>query len=193
MYKRQIKALGKIGNGSSVIPLATIASSTSGHERNVSRSALSNLKGNDVQNALKKHLQESLPEIQSELVRAIATRAESTAMNELMILAKSNTPEIRKEAIRGIGNLADQSHLDQILILLLNPKEESDRNDIESAIAYSFRRISDKKIQTDALTKALEKADEIAKPSILSLLGRDPNERSLQLLISALKETDSLQ
>ncbi|MDC0048032.1 HEAT repeat domain-containing protein [Verrucomicrobia bacterium] len=188
-----IQALGKIGNGSSVIPLATIASSTSGHERNVSRSALSNLKGNDVQNALKKHLQESLPEIQSELVRAIATRAESTAMNELMILAKSNIPEIRKEAIRGIGNLADQSHLDQILILLLNPKEESDRNDIESAIAYSFRRISDKKIQTDALTKALEKADEIAKPSILSLLGRDPNEQSLQLLISALKETESIQ
>ncbi|NRB44033.1 MAG: HEAT repeat domain-containing protein, partial [Verrucomicrobiales bacterium] len=188
-----IQALGKIGNGSSVIPLATIASSTSGHERNVSRSALSNLKGNDVQNALKKHLKESLPEIQSELVRAIATRAESTAMNELMILAKSNTPEIRKEALRGIGILADQSHLDKILMLLLDPKEESDRDDIESAVAYSFRRISDKKIQTDVLTKALEKADETAKPSILSLLGRDPNKQSLQLLISALKETESIQ
>ena len=188
-----IQALGKIGNSSSVIPLATIASSTSGHERNVSRSALSNLKGNDVQNALKKHLLESLPEIQSELVRAIATRGESTAMNELMVLAKSNTPEIRKEALRGIGILADQSHLDEILMLLLDPKEESDRDDIESAIAYSFRRISDKKIQTDALTKALEKADETAKPSILSLLGRDPNKQSLQLLISALKETESIQ
>ena len=188
-----IQALGKIGNGSSVIPLATIASSTSGHERNVSRSALSNLKGNDVQNALKKHLQESLPEIQSELVRAIATRGESTAMNELMVLAKSNTPEIRKEALRGIGILADQSHLDEILMLLLDPKEESDRDDIESAIAYSFRRISDKKIQTDALTKALEKADGTTKPSIISLLGRDPNEQSLQLLISALKETGSIQ
>ena len=188
-----IQALGKIGNGSSVIPLATIASSTSGHERNVSRSALSNLKGNDVQNALKKHLLESLPEIQSELVRAIATRGESTAMNELMILAKSNTPEIRKEALRGIGILADQSHLDEILMLLLDPKEESDRDDIESAVAYSFRRISDKKIQTDVLTKALEKADETAKPSILSLLGRDPNKQSLQLLISALKETESIQ
>ena len=51
-----IQALGKIGNGSSVITLATIASSTSGHERNVSRSALANLRGNDIQNALKKHL-----------------------------------------------------------------------------------------------------------------------------------------
>ncbi len=188
-----IQALGKIGNGSSVITLATIASSTSGHERNVSRSALANLRGNDIQNALKKHLKESSPEIQSELVRVIATRGESTAMNELIILAKSSTPEIRKEALRGIGTLADQSHLDQILILLLNPKEESDRNDIESAIAYSFRRISDKKIQTDALTKALKKADINAKSSILSLLGRDPNEQSLQLLISALKETDSIQ
>ena len=188
-----IQALGKIGNGSSVIPLATIASSTSGHERNVSRSALSNLKGNDVQNALKKHLLESLPEIQSELVRAIATRGESTAMNELMVLAKSNTPEIRKEALRGIGILADQSHLDEILMLLLDPKEESDRDDIESAIAYSFRRISDKKIQTDALTKALKKSDITAKPSILSLLGRIPNEQSLELLISALKETESIQ
>ena len=188
-----IQALGKIGNSSSVIPLATIASSTSGHERNVSRSALSNLKGNDVQNALKKHLLESLPEIQSELVRAIATRGESTAMNELMVLAKSNTPEIRKEALRGIGILADQSHLDEILMLLLDPKEESDRDDIESAIAYSFRRISDKKIQTDALTKALKKSDINAKPSILSLLGRIPNEQSLELLISALKETESIQ
>ena len=54
-----IQALGKIGNGSSIIPLATIASSTSGHERNVSRSALANLRGNDIQNALKKHLKES--------------------------------------------------------------------------------------------------------------------------------------
>jgi len=110
-----------------------------------------------------------------------------------MVLAKSNTPEIRKEALRGIGILADQSHLDEILMLLLDPKEESDRDDIESAIAYSFRRISDKKIQTDALTKALEKADGPTKPSIISLLGRDPNEQSLQLLISALKETGSIQ
>ena len=188
-----IQALGKIGNGSSVIPLATIASSTSGHERNVSRSALSNLKGNDVQNAFKKYLKESLPEIQSELVRSIATRAESTAMNELMILAKSDTPEIRKEALRGIGILADQSHLNEILMLLLNPKEESDRDNIESAIAYSFRRITNKKLQTEALTKALEKADESTKPSIISLLGRDPNKQSLQLLISALKETTSIQ
>ena len=188
-----IQALGKIGNGSSVIPLATIASSTSGHERNVSRSALSNLKGNDVQNAFKKYLKESLPEIQSELVRAIATRAESTAMNELMILAKSDTPEIRKEALRGIGILADQSHLNEILMLLLNPKEESDRDNIESAIAYSFRRITNKKLQTEALTKALEKADESTKPSIISLLGRDPNKQSLQLLISSLKETTSIQ
>ncbi|MDG1853040.1 MAG: HEAT repeat domain-containing protein [Verrucomicrobiales bacterium] len=188
-----IQALGKIGNGSSVIPLATIASSTSGHERNVSRSALSNLKGNDVQNAYKKYIKESLPEIQSELVRAIATRAESTAMNELMILAKSDTPEIREEALRGIGILADQSHLNEILMLLLNPKEESDRDNIESAIAYSFRRIPNKILQTDALTKALKKADENTKPSIISLLGRDPNKQSLQLLISALKETTSIQ
>ena len=188
-----IQALGKIGNGSSVIPLATIASSTSGHERNVSRSALSNLKGNDVQNAYKKYLKESLPEIQSELVRAIATRAESTAMNELMILAKSDTLEIREEALRGIGILADQSHLNEILMLLLNPKEESDRDNIESAIAYSFRRIPNKILQTDALTKVLKKADDNTKPSIISLLGRDPNKQSLQLLISALKETTSIQ
>jgi len=188
-----IQALGKIGNGSSIIPLATIASSTSGHERNVSRGALANLKGSDVEIAFKKHLKESSSEIQSELVRVIATRGKSTAMNELMILAKSKTPEIRKEALRGIGILADQSHLDQMLTLLLNPKKESDRNDIESAIAYIFRRISDKKIQTDALTKALKKADINAKPSILSLLGRDPNEGSLRLLISALKETESVQ
>ena len=59
---------------------------------------------------------ESPPEIQSELVRVIATRGESTAMNELINLAKSKTPEIRKEAFRGIGILADQSHLDQILM-----------------------------------------------------------------------------
>ena len=188
-----IQALGKIGNGSSVIPLATIASSTSGHERNVSRSALSNLKGNDVQNAYKKYIKESLPEIQSELVRAIATRAESTAMNELMILAKSDTLEIREEALRGIGILADQSHLNEILMLLLNPKEESDRDNIESAIAYSFRRIPNKILQTDALTKVLKKADDNTKPSIISLLGRDPNKQSLQLLISALKETTSIQ
>ena len=188
-----IQALGKIGNGSSIIPLATIASSTSGHERNVSRSALANLRGNDIQNSLKTHLKESPPEIQSELVRVIAARGESTAMNELMDLAKSKTPEIRKEAFRGIGILADQSHLDQILMILLNPKKESDRNDIVSAIAYIFRRIPDKKIQTDALIKALKKADINAKPSILSLLGRDPNKESLGVLISALEETESIQ
>ena len=39
----------------------------------------------------------------------------------------------------------------------------------------------------------IKKADINAKSSILSLLGRDSNEQSLQLLISALKETDSIQ
>ena len=78
-------------------------------------------------------------------------------------------------------------------MILLNPKKESDRNDIVSAIAYIFRRIPDKKIQTDALIKALKKADINAKPSILSLLGRDPNKESLGVLISALEETKSIQ
>ena len=94
-----IQALGKIGDSNSLLPVATIAASTTGHERNLARSTIANIKSKNVQNTIIEKIKETSPEIQSELVRAIAARAEESALNHLFWYAKSEFSPVRKEAI----------------------------------------------------------------------------------------------
>ena len=142
-----IQALGKIGDSNSLLPVATIAASTTGHERNLARSTIANIKSKNVQNTIIEKIKETSPEIQSELVRAIAARAEESALNHLFGYAKSEFSPVRKEAIRGIGILGSAKHIGNLMDLLINPIEDSDRADIESAIVYNFRRIEDNEIK----------------------------------------------
>ena len=73
--------------------------------------------------------------------------------------------------------------------LLINPKEDADRTDIESAVVYTFRRIENNKIKLDALKEALKSSKPKAKTSVLSLLGKSPDSESLALIRSCLLYT----
>ena len=188
-----IQAIGKIGDSKSLLPVATIAASTTGHERNLARSTIANIKSENVQNTIIASIKETSPEIQSELVRAIASRAEESALKHLFIYAKSEFPSVRKEAIRGIGILGTANELSNLMNLLINPAEDSDRADIESAIVYNFRRIENNKIKFNALKEALKSPKPKVKISVLSLLGKNPNNESLPLIISTLKSEQSVQ
>ena len=77
----------------------TIAASTTGHERNLARNTLANIKSENAQNAIIQNINKTTPEIQSELVRAIAARAEDSALEHLFRFAKSEFSTVRKEAI----------------------------------------------------------------------------------------------
>ena len=188
-----IQALGKIGDSNSLLPVATIAASTTGHERNLARSTIANIKSKNVQNTIIEKIKETSPEIQSELVRAIAARAEESALNHLFGYAKSEFSPVRKEAIRGIGILGSAKHIGNLMDLLINPIEDSDRADIESAIVYNFRRIEDNEIKFNALKEALKSPKPKAKISVLSLLGKNPNNDSLNLIRSTLENEKSVQ
>ena len=188
-----IQALANIGDNHSLLPVATIAASTTGHERNLARNTLANIKSDNAQNAIIQLINKTTPEIQSELVRAIAARAESSSLEHLFSFAKSEFSPVRKEAIRGIGILGNTKDLGNLMNLLINPKEDADRTDIESAVVYIFRRIEDNKIKFNALKEVLKSSNSKAKISALSLLGKNPNSESLALIRSTLKSENSVQ
>ena len=188
-----IQAITNIGDSNSILPIAAIAASTTGHERNLARNTLANIKTENAQKVIIENIKKTTPEIQGELVRAIAVRGESSALEHLLNFAQSEFPTVRKEAIRGIGILGKAEDLGNVMNLLVNPAEDADRTDVESAIVYIFRRIQKNKIKLNALKEALKSPKPKAKISVISLLGKNPNSESLALIRSTLKSDNDVQ
>ena len=138
MLLTAIQAITNIGDSNSILPIAAIAAPTTGHERNLARNTLANIKTENAQKVIIENIKKTTPEIQGELVRAIAVRGESSALEHLLNFAQSEFPNVRKEAIRGIGILGKAEDLGNVMNLLINPAEDADRTDVESAIVYIF-------------------------------------------------------
>ena len=91
-----IQAITNIGDSNSILPIAAIAASTTGHERNLARNTLANIKTENAQKVIIENIKKTTPEIQGELVRAIAVRGESSALEHLLNFAQSEFPTVRR-------------------------------------------------------------------------------------------------
>ena len=184
-----IEGLGRVGDASTVSQLAAIAGAATGHERNLARAALAGLRGDGIREALLAVIPKAKanPTAQAELVRTLASRGGEKAVPDLLELAHVNADDMRKEALRGLGQLAGESHLKQMIDLLVEPTSASSYDDIESAIANTFRRIPDPEKQAAPLLVALAgNPPAKVQPTLLSLLGRTATPKALDVLRRAL-------
>ncbi|HEV8291047.1 MAG TPA: HEAT repeat domain-containing protein [Tepidisphaeraceae bacterium] len=186
-----IGALGSLGDQTTALMLAKLASQKSGAEQAAARESVSRIRGTDVDAALLAALNNSDAKVQAELIRALAARRAVVAIATLENLAKT-APDasVRVEAINALGAMARPNSLPTLLEILLSSRDQKQSQAAEAAIAAVLARIENSDERAVPLLEAISKTTGTQRMALLRLLGRTGSSRALEALRRELKEGD---
>ncbi len=181
------KAVGALGNASSVSLLAQQAAQTRGQERKAARDSLYQLRGAEVDSAILEEMATAEPNVKAELVRAIGERNITSGIGTLLITAKDKDRKVRTESLKVLKTVAGPNDLPALVDLAMNLVAESDRNEAEKTVAAVAHKIEDSTKQAvPVLAVWLNVKDVKNQASLLRILGRIGDNTALSTLRTAL-------
>ena len=186
-----LKALGKLGNDSTVKMLIERALSGKGDEQAAAQDSLDMLRGDKVNDRMLSLLA-SQPETRAEMIRTLAARNAAEATPALMGMTSDKDPKIRSACWKGLRMLCSADNLTQ-LVGLLTKADETDRKEAEQTVAKVSRRVPDENQRAAAVLAELEKAQQPEiKSSLLRVLGAIGAPNSLDSLRAAFKDDNEM-
>ena len=182
-----LKALGRLGDASSVALLVQTAAATSGAEQKAARESLYRLRGSKVDEAILGGVGQAEPATKVELIRSIAERNIYTGVETLLKTARDSDRRVRLESLKVLRVLADQQCLPALVELLINVPSESERKEAEKTVAAVARKIGDRNRQAEAVLAVLPSVKDLTiRCSLLSVLGKIGDDSALPSLYAAL-------
>lgn len=118
------RALGDLGGATDVPLLAAAATSTDAVEQKAAREALAFLRRGAIAEALIAHARHAPMPQRIEIFRALAERAESTAVPALLDFARAPEPEARRAALKALSRLVAESDVVKLGELLVRAPDE---------------------------------------------------------------------
>jgi len=191
-----LKALGRLGDASSVTLLAETAANSKGEEQKAARESLYRLRGSDgfdklttrVDKAILANALSASRNVKIELVRAIGERNITSGVETLLRTALDQDSRVQRESLKVLKVIADQEYLPALVQLFVEIENESVRREAEKTIAAVALKIEDKNRQADVVLMALPNVLDIQKRcSLLSVLGKIGNDNALAAIRVALK------
>ncbi len=186
-----LKALGQLGDASSVELLAKSAATTTGAERKAARASLYRLRGEEVDQAILAAIPDAEPEVKVELISSVGERNIAAGGPVLLKTAKDPDGRVQRESYKVLKLVAGRKDVPVLVELLTGLKIESVRSEAERTVAAVARRIEDESEQVEAVLAALpDVTDSKSRSSLLSVLGKIGSDSALPVLRSALKDKD---
>ncbi len=187
-----IAALGPLGDAKAVPLLAEAAASTNEAEQKAARESLLQVRRGGATEALLAQLASTKPEVQVELVRALAGRAEKSTVPKLLEVAKSGADSARKASFRALGQLADASHAAPLVALVLDAKSETARTEAQEALSAVCQRFQGKDARLDLgpILKGLSAGSVEARAALLAVTPVLVDARIRAALRSAVKDSN---
>jgi len=184
-----LRALGQLGDESSVELLAQSAANASGAEQKAARDSLYRLRGSNVDKVILESIPKADARTKVELISSIGRRNIKAGVPTLLETAKSSDRKVRIESLRVLKVVAGPEHLPALVELLINAKSSSDRTKAVKTIAAVAHRIEDKNRQAASVLAVLPSVKEsAARCSLLNVLGRIGDNSALPVLIASLKD-----
>lgn len=187
-----LHAVQKQGKASTARLLVRHAARSRGVEQAAARSALWNLKGEAVDDAILAALpEENDPALVRELVRSMGERRITNGKPLLFGSLQHPDPGIRLEAIRALGHLSEPQDLPLLIDQLLMLEGEAEQNELADTLAAAARRISRPYARAGLVTNRLgetESGDD--RRVLLMVLGKIGDDSSLRFLRQALEDPD---
>ncbi len=182
-----LKAIGQLGEASSVGLLAQTAAATRGAEQKAARESLYRLRGPDVDETILSGIPKAETKTKVELIRSTGERNISTSVSTLLKTAKDPDRKVRIESLKVLKVVAGPEHLPALVELLLNLQSSSDNTEARKTIAAVAHKIEDKNRQAESVLSVLPAVNDIKKQcSLLIVLGKIGDSSALPRLREAL-------
>jgi len=186
-----LKAVGQLGNASSVSLLAERAASTRGAEQKAARESLYRLRGEQVDKAIGQGIPAAEAGVKVELISAVGERNIPGAVEVLLTTAKDEDRRVRVESLRVLKVVARPDDMPALVNLLLELPTEADRSEAEKTLAAVAHKIEDKNRQAAAVLAVLPNVKEAEKrASLLRVLGRIGDDSAMPTLRTALNSPE---
>ncbi len=182
-----LKALGQLGDASSVTLLAQTAASRSGEEQKAARESLYRLRGQKIDEAILAGICCADPKVKVELIQSVGQRNITAGVQTLLKTAQDPDSQVQRESFKVLKVIADEKYLPALVELLLKVESASVCSEAEKTIAAIAHKIDDKNRQSEAVLSALpEIADVQKRCCLLSVLGRIGDDSALPAIRKAL-------
>ncbi|MHC4726268.1 MAG: HEAT repeat domain-containing protein [Planctomycetota bacterium] len=182
-----LKAVGQLGDESSVDLLARTAAGTRGAEQKAARESLYRLRGSKVDEAILAGITKAQSKTKVEMIKSAGERNISAGVSTLLKTARDSDRKVRLVSLKVLRIIAGPEHLPALVELLLNLQSSSDLNEARKMIASVAHKIEDKNGQAEAVLAILPSIKDIKKQcSLLSVLGKIGDNSGLPRLREAL-------
>jgi len=187
-----LHAVQKQGNASTAGILARHAALSRGVEQAAARSALWNLRGEAVNDAILAALsEENDPALARELVRSVGERRITSGKAHLYGSLQNPDSGIRLEAIRALSPLAEPQDLPFLIDQLLMLEDRTEQNELADTLAAAARRINRPYGRAGLVTNKLsETPSQDGRRVLLMVLGKIGDDSSLRFLRQALEDSN---
>jgi HEAT repeat protein len=184
-----LRALGQLGDDSTVELLAQVAAGAKGAEQKAARDSLYRLRGPNVDKVILATIPKAEAKTKVELISSVGQRNITAGVATLLETAKDSDRKVRTGSLRTLKVVAGPENLPALVELLIKAKSSSDRTEAQKTIAAVAHRIADKNRQAASVLALLPSVKEIpSRCSLLNVLGRIGDNSALPVLNAALKD-----
>ena len=187
-----LKALETVGDASVVTLLAETAAAAKGAEQEAARLSLTRLSGPKVDKTILDQLKKAEPPVTVELIRSLATRGTTSAIPELLKVAKTAREEpVRIEALRAMGVLADERTAGALVEAVTKAKGDGERRAAEQALTSVCTRAKNLAACAGTVVAGLKGASAPARCALFRVCGRLGGPKALDALRAGIKDADA--
>lgn len=184
-----IMAVGRLGGGTEVLPLALRADQASRSERECIESALAALRGESVGDRLRECLAMALPlPSRIVLVNALAVREGSRSADDLLALLRDAQEPVRIAVLKVLPDAVGLSCLPPVIAYLREPIGNSERSQVVDTLVRVCGTDANRSPAILAIASAAGVASGEPRTALLLVLGRVGGELSLDVLQRAREE-----
>jgi len=188
-----LKAVGQLGDASSVMLLAERAAAVKGAEQRAARESLYRLRGEGIDEAILGGIGKAEAKTKVELITSLGRRNVYAGVETLLKTAKDADRKVRVESFRVLSSVGKGKDLPALVDLLISARNASDRTEGEKTVAAVAHKIAKKDQQARAVLAKLPSVKDVkARCSLLIALGRIGDNSGLGVLRKGLgsKEAD---
>ena len=187
-----LKALGQLGDDTTVGLLAKAAAGAKGAEQKAARDSLYRLRGPKVDQVILDEIPKAQAPTKVELISSVGERNISAGVSPLLKTAADSDRKVRTESFRVLKVIAGPEHLPALVQLLIDAKSSSDRSECQKTVAGVAHKIEDKSNQAKVVLTMLPTVKQIqSRCSLLGVLGKIGDDKALPILTAAIKDKNA--
>jgi len=187
-----LRALGQLGDDTTVALLARAAASARGAEQKAARDSLYRLRGPKVDQVILDEIPKSEAPVKVELISGVGRRNIKAGVGPLLKTAEDADRKVRTESFRVLKVVAAPEHLPALVQLLIEAGSSSDRSECQKTVAAVAHRIEDRNKQAQAVLAALPEVRQTqSRCALLGVLGKIGDNKALPVLVAALKDKNA--